>query len=1001
VGQCAMERSPITLIDPPEDYITIGSGLGEAKPKNITVLPIVLQDRVLGVLELAAFRRFSDREIGLLDELMPLLAMSMEILERSLHTQRLLEETQQQAQRMEKQAAQLEEQQVELEAQQVELRTTEAWFRGIIELAPDGMLVVDESGLITLCNPKLEEIFGYEQGELAGHSVDELVPLNVREGHPAKRAGFMQEKGSRPMGVGLSLKGRRKDGSEFPVEVGLSILPTMSGRGTSVCASVRDITERKLEEEKLARAKELAEEATRMKSDFLANMSHEIRTPMNAIIGMAHLALKTDLTPRQRDYIKKVQGSGQHLLGIINDILDFSKIEAGKLTIEQSDFEIDKVLDNVANLISEKTVAKGLELVFDIDPKVPHFLVGDSLRLGQILINYANNAVKFTEQGEVVVSARVLEETESDVLMRFAVRDTGIGLTEEHMAKLFQSFQQADTSTSRKYGGTGLGLAISKQLASLMQGDVGVESEFGKGSTFWFTARLGKAIGTARNLLPEPDLRGRHVLVVDDNEMARNVLEDLLQSMTFEVGQAPDGQQALVAIAQADEAGHPYELVFLDWRMPGMDGVHTAKQIGMLPLRHPPHLIMVTAYGREEVIREAEDAGLEDVLIKPVSASTLFDTVMRVLGGQNEEKRTSAREVSVVSEDLASIKGAKILLAEDNELNQEVAVGLLQDAGFKVDIANNGQEALEMLPKKAYDIILMDMQMPIMDGVTTTIEIRNDERYKNFPIVAMTANAMEQDKKKCLEAGMNDHVGKPIDPDDLFRTLLKWIKPRQTKPRKTGVKKAATAKTIQDADWLPPIPGLDMDLGLSRVLGKRPLYLSMLRKYVANQENLPQELRAAMDMGDLATAERLAHTAKGVNGNIGASDLQAMAAELEKMIGQQASKASVEEKLVVFAASQKVLLDAIRQALPQQKREAAAEALDIGKATMVLRRLVELLAEDDSEASDILEDNLDLLRFALGTEAFSKVDSAIKQFDFEQALTHLKQRAGELEIAVA
>jgi two-component system sensor histidine kinase/response regulator len=389
------------------------------------------------------------------------------------------------------------------------------------------------------------------------------------------------------------------------------------------------------------------------------------------------------------------------------------------------------------------------------------------------------------------------------------------------------------------------------------------------------------------------------------------------------------------------------------------------------------------------------------VLIKPVSASTLFDTVMRVLGGQSEEKRTSAREVSTVLEDLATIKGAMILLAEDNELNQEVAVGLLQDAGFTVDIANNGQETLEMLPQKAYDIILMDMQMPVMDGVTATTEIRKDERYRELPIVAMTANAMEQDKQKCLEAGMNDHVAKPIEPDDLFLALLKWIKPRQAKPRKASVKKPATVEAASEAAWLPPIAGLDVELGLRRVLGKKPLYLSMLRKYVANQERVPQHLHAALSEGDLATAERLAHTAKGVSGNIGATDLQAMAAELEKMIVKKVGTAAVEEKLVIFAAAQKVLIDAIKQALPPDEENAAPVALDIGKVTEVVRRLAELLAEDDSEASDVLEENLDLLRFALGIDAFAEVDGAIKQFDFEKALNLLKQRAGELEIAVA
>lgn len=745
------------------------------------------------------------------------------------------------------------------------------------------------------------------------------------------------------------------------------------------------------------RQKVLAQEAARMKSDFLANMSHEIRTPMNAIIGMAHLALKSDLTPRQRDYIKKIQGSGQHLLGIINDILDFSKIEAGKLTIEQADFELDKVLDNVANLISEKTLAKGLELVFDINPNVPRYLNGDSLRLGQILINYANNAVKFTEQGEVVVSASVLEETDNDVLIRFAVRDTGIGLTEEQMSKLFQSFQQADTSTSRKYGGTGLGLAISKQLANLMHGEVGVESEFGRGSTFWFSARLGKVMGATRSFLPAPELRGRHVLVVDDNEMARNVLEDLLQSVTFEVGLAASGQKALEVIRQADTEGNPYELVFLDWQMPDMDGVQTAKEIRRLSLSREPRLIMVTAYGREEVIREMEDAGLEDVLIKPVSASTLFETATRVLGGQEKEARTSAREVSIVSESLATIKGASILLVEDNELNQEVAIGLLQDAGFHVDLAGNGQEALNMLPQKAYDIILMDMQMPVMDGVTATMEIRKNESYQDLPIVAMTANAMEQDKQKCLDAGMNDHVAKPIEPDELFRTLLKWIKPRRAKSRENRV---GTTQSAPTGTWLQPIAGLDVELGLQRVLGKKPLYLSMLRKYIVNQERLPEDLRTAMSTGDWVTAERLAHTAKGVNGNIGATDLQVMAGSLEKMIREHADAAAVEEKLAFFSASQKTLIEAIRQALPQQEDSVLPDAVDTEKVTEVVQRLAELLSEDDSEASDIFEDNLNLLRFVLGVESFSKVDAAIKQFDFEQALSYLKQRAGELEIMV-
>lgn len=864
------------------------------------------------------------------------------------------------------------------------IQVRDKYITALMNSTPDPMLVVNKQGEIVLINHQMQVVFGYEEKELIGQKVELLLPKELLHSHVKLRDQFFENSSVRSMGEGSELYAVKKNGNKFPVEISLSPVPEEK----QVIAVIRDITKRKSIDIALADAAEKSRASNKAKSEFLANMSHEIRTPMNAIIGMSYLALQTKLNRKQHNYIQKVHRSGESLLGIINDILDFSKIEAGKLEMENVEFQLEDIFVNLANLLGLKAEEKGLELMFNLPSKIPYLLIGDSLRLGQILINLGNNAVKFTEAGgDISIKVRVLEEKDNKSLFQFSVKDSGIGMSAEQQGNLFQSFTQADSSTSRKYGGTGLGLAISKNLVQLMGGEIWVDSQLGEGSTFNFTVEfdvVSKPETDINNIDSELlDLKDMRVLIVDDNAMAREILTEMTNSFGIRVEQAASGSEAIDLLNQSAHED-PYQLVLMDWKMPGIDGIATAKSIeNNSQLKNTPKVIMVTAYGQDEASNAGKDLKIKSYLTKPVTQSTLLEAILLAIGSNSHRIKHSEHQKNKSSLDIAKLQGAHILLVEDNEINQELAKELLESNGMLVTLANNGLQALNQLKLNTFDGILMDCQMPVMDGFEATKAIRAQSKYTSLPIIAMTANAMVGDKEKVMSVGMNDHIAKPIDVAKMFKVMAKWIKP-------SGYQKESDVRNNEleiSSESFTSLYGIDSEAGLKITQGNTHLYNKLLMKFKESQRDFIEQFISALESNDHSAAEFLVHTLKGVSGNIGATTLYEYADHLEFQCREKLNKEEILSTITQPQMELSHILDSLDKFFNKNQTVALEQGrLDKEKLNALLDECNVLLEDCDPDVADLLPQLYQVEGIIILEKLLMLLSKSIEAYDFDEAL---------------
>jgi PAS domain S-box-containing protein len=906
------------------------------------------------------------------------------------------------------------------------LARSEEKYRSIFENAPDGIYQASPSGRFINASPSMARILGYDSPEELIETITDMgKQLYVNSDD---RRAFIQLLEGENEVADFECQFYRKDNTIIWMSIRARVIRTEAGTINYIEGFARNISKRKKAEEalqlayrnlekrvedrtadlrqaneELLKTKEAAEAATRAKSEFLANMSHEIRTPMNGVIAAAELALNEDMSPKIEHYMKIIHSSAYSLLGIINDILDFSKIEAGKLELETGLFRLDEALEGVTDVFVNKAAEKRIELLVDINLDTPCALVGDSLRLQQVVKNLIDNAIKFTPKGGVImVSVKPVLQTPEETVLEFAVKDTGVGIAPKHMQILFKPFTQADASTTRKYGGTGLGLTICKQLVEMMGGDINVESELGNGSTFTFTARLGRQPHDQEQKFSAPlDIQGLRTLVVDDCKDNRMIIQKMLESFGLRVETAFSGHGALERLKSQTMTEKPLRLIMIDSLMPGLDGIETARMIRQ-DLRLDIPIILMTAFGRETERRDAEKVGVNGFLIKPINQSALYNAILDAFGKESkstaERKRKMTTKATIYKQRL---KGARILVAEDNLTNQQIALAILEDAGIKAEIANNGKEALDALRNRAFDAVLMDIQMPEMDGYEATKCIREDPNLADLPIVAMTAHAMKGDEEKCLRAGMNGYISKPINQDMMFRTLWKAIGPfkqplvlETVEPVSTPEREVPATETAVLPDSLPGLNIRDTltNLNIDPIKFKRIL----LGFYRNNCETITK-MKAAFDHENWDELRQMSHSLKGSAANIGADSLHVAAKVLEEACEDDTLHAPAATVIDKLETAMNEVLGSLGSLLTPSESKAGPEkmpAMDLAQALPAIHRLAEVLDLADPER---IQQAMQSLRQYLSNAILQKLEDRINDYQYGEALKVLKEIKEQLQ----